>query len=282
MRRICLALLLLATFCRPDSRALAADSNAAPAQTPSPQPSAITGELRALVAKINSKLQAGTTNADAFTEEVKGFDAILAKYPGNKSDDAAQVLYMKGTLYMHLDDTSKALAIMTQLNKDFPDSKFGKGADLLITRIKMQSALAAGSPFPDFSETDLEGKPLSVANYKGKVVMIDFWATWCGPCRAELPNVISVYEKYHSKGFEIIGVSLDKQEDKAKLTSFLTENKMTWPQYFDGQFWDTKLAAKYGIDSIPATYLIDGDGKIIGSNFRGPALEEAVRKALKL
>jgi len=189
---------------------------------------------------------------------------------------------MKGTLYMHLDDTSKALAIMTQLKTDFPDSKFGKGADLLITRIKMQSALAAGSPFPDFSEKDLEGKPLSVANYKGKIVMIDFWATWCGPCRAELPNVISVYEKYHSKGFEIIGVSLDKQEDKAKLTSFLAENKMTWQQYFDGQFWDTKLAAKYGIDSIPATYLIDGDGKIIGSNFRGPALEEAVRKALKL
>ena len=91
---------------------------------------------------------------------------------------------------------------------------------------KIERSLAVGTQFPDFDEQDLDGKPLSVANYKGKIVMIDFWATWCGPCVGELPNVLKVYEKYHDKGFAIIGVSLDN--DKDTLTGFIKDKNMAW------------------------------------------------------
>ena len=138
--------------------------------------------------------------------------------------------------------------------------------------------LAVGSTFPDFNETDLDGKPLSVGNYKGKIVLVDFWATWCGPCVGELPNVLKAYENYHRKGFEIVGISLDS--DKDKLTSFLKAKNMTWQQFFDGQGWKKKIAQKYQVHSIPATYLIDKEGKLIAANLRGEALATALSKVL--
>ena len=139
-------------------------------------------------------------------------------------------------------------------------------------------ALPIGSAFPDFKETDVEGKPISVGSYKGKIVLVDFWATWCGPCVGELPNVLKTYEKYHSKGFEIVGISLDS--DKSKLSNFIHSKNMTWQQYFDGQGWKNKIAQKYVVHSIPAAYLLDKEGKLIASNLRGEALEQAVAKAL--
>jgi thiol-disulfide isomerase/thioredoxin len=143
---------------------------------------------------------------------------------------------------------------------------------------KIQSTLNVGAKFPEFNEKGVDGKPLSLADYKGKVVLIDFWATWCGPCRGEIPNVVASYQKYHGKGFEVIGVSLD--QDRQKLLDYTRQQNMTWQQYFDGQGWSNKLAAKYGIESIPATYLLDGNGKIIGQDLRGDALGAAVAKAL--
>lgn len=138
--------------------------------------------------------------------------------------------------------------------------------------------LAVGKTFPDFNEKDLDGNPLSVARFKGKVVLIDFWAVWCGPCIAELPHLLSTYEKHHADGFEIIGISLDRERDK--LTAFLKQRDMTWPQYFDGLGWQNKLAQEYGINSIPATFLLDREGKIIAKDLRGDALETAVARAL--
>lgn len=124
----------------------------------------------------------------------------------------------------------------------------------------------------------IDQQPTKLADLRGKVVLLDFWATWCGPCVGELPNVIKTYEKHHDGGFEIIGVSLD--QDEQKLKNFTKEKNMTWQQYFDGKGWQNKLAQKYGVQSIPATYLLDAEGKIIGRNLRGEALEEAVTKAM--
>jgi len=243
-------------------------------------------ELKELVGKIQTKIQAGKRAESDFPEELKGFDTILAEHKDDKTDEVAQILGMKAMLYLQVfDNDAKATEIFRELKEKFPETNVGKQVDGMLANIEKQKAskaiqrsLVPGTQFPDFAKTDLDGKPLSVANYKGKIVMIDFWATWCGPCVGELPNVIKVYEKYHDKGFEIIGISLDK--DKEKLTSFLKEQKMTWPQYFDGKGWQNEVSTKYGVNSIPATYLLDKDGKIIAKGLRGEALEAAVGKAV--
>ncbi|MGH7967256.1 MAG: TlpA family protein disulfide reductase [Limisphaerales bacterium] len=243
-------------------------------------------ELKTLVTKVKTKLQEGKTTEADLALELKEFGALLESHKGEKTEDVARILYMEAQLYLQvMENPTKGIELVEQLKTDFPDTSLGKKAPEIVEAMKKQEAaqkiqkgLIAGSAFPDFDEKDVAGKPVSIAKYKGKVVLIDFWATWCGPCVHELPNVIKAYEKHHEKGFEIIGVSLDK--DKEKLTSFTEEKKMAWQQYFDGKGWGNKLAEKYGIQSIPATFLLDGNGKIIGRDLRGEALEEAVTKAL--
>ena len=244
-------------------------------------------ELQEVVAKIQAKLKAGKNTEKDLAEHFPEFDKILAAHKGEKTDDVAQVLLMKAMLYVQvLDDEAKGVPLLNQLKKDFPDTKPAQVVDRFLENIEKQRAskeiqrkLVVGAKFPDFDEKDLAGQPLSIARFKGKVVLVDFWATWCGPCIGELPNVLAAYEKHHAKGFEIVGISLDS--DRAKLDKFIADRKLTWPQYFDGKGWQTKLAGVYGVNSIPATYLLDGEGKIIGKNLRGEALEEAVAKALK-
>ena len=243
-------------------------------------------DLKALVTKVQDKLRAGKKTEADLADELKEFDALIEKHKAEKSDDAAQIVFMKAMLYEQIfDKTDKAIELVQQIKKDYPDTKPGKSADEVIDNMKAQEAgkkiqrsLVAGAKFPDFDEKDLVGKPVSVANYKGKVVLVDFWATWCQPCVGELPNVIAAYEKHHDKGFEIVGVSLD--QDEQRLKNFIKQKNVTWQQYFDGKGWGNKLAQKYGIQSIPATFLLDGEGKIIGRDLRGEALEEAVSKAL--
>lgn len=127
--------------------------------------------------------------------------------------------------------------------------------------------------------TSTEGNEIDLTQMKDKVVLVDFWATWCGPCVAEMPHVISTYEKYKDAGFEVVGISLDSE--KSALDAFVAENKMTWPQYFDGKGWENDIAREFGITGIPATFLIGKDGKIVASNLRGDALEKAVADQLK-
>ncbi|MEW6157978.1 MAG: TlpA disulfide reductase family protein, partial [Verrucomicrobiota bacterium] len=226
------------------------------------------------------------TEAD-LADHLKEFDALLAKHKDEKTDDVAQILFMKALLYLEVfDNNEKGRELIQQVKKDFPETSQGKNADKMLAGIdrqeagkKVQAQLKEGAVFPDFKENDLEGKPLSIANYKGKVVLIDFWATWCGPCVQELPNVLKAYEKYHNKGFDIIGISLDK--DKAALTSFIEKRSMPWKQYFDGKGWENKLAQQYGINSIPATYLLDGEGKIVAKDLRGDSLSQELDRLLQ-
>jgi thiol-disulfide isomerase/thioredoxin len=134
--------------------------------------------------------------------------------------------------------------------------------------------LAIGQPPLPFNVKSTEGRSLSPAAFKGKVLLIDFWATWCGPCVAEMPNVIEVYKKYNPKGFEIVGISLDQSREK--LNQYVKANKMPWPQYYDGKYWNNDIAVQYGIKSIPATILVDRAGKIRYKSLRGKQLENAV------
>ena len=240
---------------------------------------AISSDLDALMMKIHGKLQGGKKDEADFADELKEFDALAAKHKGENPDDVADILLSKAMIYQHIfKDTARHEAVLLQIQQDFPDSKVAKTLKKQEEAKKVQENLKPGTKFPDFEGKDLSGQPTSVAGYKGKIVLLDFWATWCGPCVGELPNVLATYEKHHADGFEIIGISLD--QDKEKLTTFLQQRKIPWRQIFDGKGWESRLALDYGIQSIPATFLLDGAGQIIGKDLRGKALEDAVTVAI--
>ncbi|HAF70345.1 MAG: Alkyl hydroperoxide reductase/ Thiol specific antioxidant/ Mal allergen [Acetothermia bacterium 64_32] len=139
--------------------------------------------------------------------------------------------------------------------------------------------LTPGHPAPDFSFVPLRGGgKLSLSDLRGKVVLLDFWATWCGPCMEELPNVISIYQEFHDQGLEIIGISLDTSE--SQLRQVLQEKGMSWPQYFDGKGWENEIALLYRVFGIPATFLLDREGIIRYRDLRGQELKEKVAELL--
>ena len=147
-------------------------------------------------------------------------------------------------------------------------------------RLKADPVLALiGNTVPDFSATDLDGNPISLEQYRGKVVLLDFWAVWCGPCIAEMPTVKKVYDTYKDEGFDIIGISLDTDENR--LRDYLKENEIPWRQVFSGKGWDSPVSRQYNIRAIPAPWLIDKEGKLISHQARGEALEHLVVEALQ-
>ncbi len=139
----------------------------------------------------------------------------------------------------------------------------------------------AGKAFPAFpaDKKTTDGQVISLDRFKGKVLLVDFWATWCPPCRAEVPELVKTYKAFKDKGFEILGISFD--QDKEAFEKYIKENEMPWPQYFDGKGWENEVGPTYGIQSIPAMYLIDGEGKVISTDLRSGKLEEELKKILK-
>lgn len=216
------------------------------------------------------------SEAVAYLEEF--IDANMPQDP----DRMAYASYYLAEAYKASDKFNAAKRQYKVFIDSYPtfNPKFIAAAQAGIGEAENMKRLAIGSEPIPFEVKDLEGNALNLAKYKGKVVLIDFWATWCAPCRAEMPNVVRLHKKYRSKGFEIIGISLDYQNQRDNLERYIKANDMGWPQHFDGKGWQNGIALKYGVKSIPATYLIDRQGKIRYRSVRGAQLDRAVEKLI--
>jgi len=142
-------------------------------------------------------------------------------------------------------------------------------------------ATNVGAMAPQFTQNDPNGNPVQLSSFKGKYLLIDFWASWCGPCRAENPNVVKAYAKYHEQGFDILGVSLDNDKGREKWLNAIQKDSLTWTQVTDLKYWNNEVAKLYAIRSIPQNFLLDPTGKIIAKNIRGEALQNKLAEIFK-
>lgn len=166
-----------------------------------------------------------------------------------------------------LDETLAALDTSIYNSREYID---------LIDRVTILKSVAIGMPAVDFALNDTTGNPIAISAFKGKFLLIDFWASWCGPCRRENPNVVKLYNDFSDKGFEIIGVSFD--EDRGKWIKAIHDDELAWPHVSDLKGWGSAAGKLYAVKSIPATVLLDRDGNIVAKNLRGDALREKLEE----
>ncbi|MBX3463770.1 MAG: TlpA family protein disulfide reductase [Planctomycetes bacterium] len=206
---------------------------------------------------------------------VDGAEKALRELVDNAGDDINALVEATTMLGELLVDAGKKDAAVELLTSTGEARSEVRGLKEHLAGIAASYELIGTEPVA-IDEEDIAGKPIQLGDYKGKVVLLDFWATWCGPCVAELPNVLAAYEKYHGHGFEIVGISLDK--DRGAFDKFIADRKMTWRHHFDGKGWQNVVAQAYGVRSIPATYLIGPDGKIAAVGLRGEQLERRLAR----
>lgn len=246
----------------------------------------------------------GSSSNDDFTEFQRTFNPYfthltamdkLARSPGGAGkQDSLRIVYkgLMDSVQMTLDQfiakksasyvSPFVLIVLGQLTQDIalqekrfnalsPEVKTGYYGQYLQTQIDEAKVGALGTEAIDFTQSDTSGRAVTLSSFKGRYVLVDFWASWCGPCRMENPNVVATYKKFKSKNFTVLGVSLDKTKDP--WLKAIKADGLDWTQVSDLKFWNNEVAVKYHVQSIPQNFLIDPSGRIIGKNLRGADLQ---------
>lgn len=214
--------------------------------------------------------------APAPEKEAIGLDDIVkaadAKPETRSQASLTRVMLASDSAVSPGGDAAAWIAMAEKHLKDFPEEKLNKMVEVKLQEVNLKTQ-PLGLKF-----TAVDGRAVDVSKLQGKVVLIDFWATWCGPCVEELPTVLKIYKEQHAKGFEVIGVSLDA--DKAELEAFLKAKGVEWPQYFDGKGPENELFLRFNLESIPTMWLLNKKGVVVSMTaFEG--LEEKVKKLLE-
>jgi peroxiredoxin len=219
------------------------------------------------LAKNDSVMNAYRKHLELINSEV---DRFVAARPN--SPVAPFVVVVTSELQQDLSTIERRY---TQLNEGVRGSFYGK---IIRQQIDDKKAGAIGSQAIEFVQADIEGKQVALSSFKGKYVLVDFWASWCRPCREENPNVVRAYNKFKEKNFTVLGVSLDN--NRAPWLKAIKADALAWTQVSDLKGWNNEAAAKYNIQSIPQNFLLDPSGKIIAKNLRGPELESRLCELL--
>ncbi len=192
------------------------------------------------------------------------------------------VLILQGIVNDPTTDVKKAEGMFDKLEESLKNTKPGKAVKEALAKLKGGPAAApsmGGAKWrADFSAPNPEGKEVSLKESLGKVTIVDFWASWCGPCRKENPNVVAIYKEFHAKGLNIVGVSLDK--DAKAWKDAIAKDKLTWTQVSHLKFWDEPIAAQYKVESIPATFILDASGNVVAKDLRGADLRNKIAELL--
>ncbi|MBS1626510.1 MAG: AhpC/TSA family protein [Bacteroidetes bacterium] len=250
-------------------------------------------KLTALAKPYNDKMQALSMQYGALLKEQKKDEAkkieeqldeldaklndeVYGNYAKNNPQSPLALYALQR--YAGYENPEKAEPIFNTLPASVQESTAGAA---LKNKMEVSKKTGIGKYAMNFTQNDTLGNPVSLSSFKGKYVLVDFWASWCGPCRRENPNVVKAYNKYKDKGFHILSVSLDQPNAKDKWIKAIHDDHLTWTHVSDLKFWDNEVAKMYGIQAIPANLLLDPEGKIIAKNLRGEDLDAKLAAVLK-